>query len=156
MLCLVHSETHCYFFKQHTLHCWKGKVKKCLPPSSLEEQEFTIFSSQSLLRVWRFAAQLIYIYIYNFPINSCEFRLMDFLHIASSGGWSVWRLYRWWYSDCNPECNWSKIRIVCSRRRFLNMFLSMFVRTSKHTCVSSPFLILRISNYSHLIPIFSA
>lgn len=43
------------FFKQHTLHCWKGKVKKCLHPSSLEEQEFTIFSNQSLLRVWRFA-----------------------------------------------------------------------------------------------------
>ena len=43
------------FLKQHTLHCWKGKVKKCLHPSSPEEQEFTIFSNQSLLRVWRFA-----------------------------------------------------------------------------------------------------
>lgn len=53
-------------------------MKKCLRQSSLEEQEFTIFSSESLLRVWRFACTN-YIYVYIFPINSCEFRLMDFL-----------------------------------------------------------------------------
>ena len=71
MLCLVHSESHCYFFKQHTLHCWKEKVKKCLPPSSLEEQEFTIFSSPSLLRVWRFACTN-YIYIFQSILVSLD------------------------------------------------------------------------------------
>ncbi|KAH0936041.1 hypothetical protein HID58_013158 [Brassica napus] len=59
------------FLKQHTLHCWKGKVKKCLHPSSPEEQEFTIFSNQSLLRVWSYRGGFLF-----------EFRLMNFLYIA--------------------------------------------------------------------------
>lgn len=58
------------------------------------------------------------IYMKCIPVN----KLIDFLHITSSGGWSMRRLDRWWYSDCNSECNWSKIRIICSRCRFLNMF----------------------------------
>ena len=86
-------------------------------------------------------------------------RLMDFLHVASSGGWSMRRLDRWWYSDCNPERNRSKIRIICSRRRFRKMFLSMFVYHigcqgfQAYICFLT-FLLPGVSNYSLLIQSF--